>query len=199
MTADAGRRQAVFLDRDGVLLEDVGPIMKTEQVELRSDGIHAIVRLKTAGFLLIVVTNQAVVARGLATESEISNLHMWIDDLLLKTASTRLDGYYFCPHHPHANDPTYRSNCRCRKPSPGMLLRASKEHRIALDQSFMIGDRVSDIEAGHRAGCRAVLVETGQHRSEPIVGMKPDTPIEPDYRCSSVAEAADWIVREEAR
>jgi D-glycero-D-manno-heptose 1,7-bisphosphate phosphatase len=188
-------RRAVFLDRDGVLIEDVHLLTKVEQVRILPGVAVALCRLTDVGFKLIVVSNQTVVSRGLATEGDVVAVNERLQQLLLEGSGPTLDGFYVCPHHPKATLSAYRSDCQCRKPRPGMLLQAAREHGIDLGNSFMIGDRITDIIAGAKAGCRTVLVHTGQHAAAPIETVEPiDPTIRPDYSCSGLNTAADWIV-----
>ncbi len=186
--------KAVFLDRDGVLIEEVHLLTKPEQIRVLPGVAEALQKLKAAGFHLIVVSNQTVISRGLATEAEVKavNSHM---EKLLENASL-LDGIYICPHHPNATLASYRKNCDCRKPQPGLLLRAAEERAINLKDSFMVGDRITDIIAGARAGCRTILVQTGNHLAPPIETVEPlDETIRPDYVCADLKAAAQWILK----
>jgi len=151
--------------------------------------------LRASGFQLIVVSNQAVVARGLATEPEVELINRRIGELIEQAGGPRIDAFYYCPHHPKATLPAYRKVCDCRKPEPGMLLRAAREHGIDLKRSFMVGDRMTDIIAGAKAGARTVLIQTGQHTAPPIETAEPlDPSIKADHVCGSLAEASDWIL-----
>jgi D-glycero-D-manno-heptose 1,7-bisphosphate phosphatase len=152
-------------------------------------------QLKAAGFTLVVVSNQAVVARGLVTESEVEAIHRHLAGLLQSAGAPPLDGWYFCPHHPNASLPAYRVDCDCRKPKPGLLQRAARELNLDMAVSFMVGDRPTDILAGHRAGCRTVLVETGKHNERPIETTERLPPVTPEHRCPGLIEAAAWILR----
>jgi D-glycero-D-manno-heptose 1,7-bisphosphate phosphatase len=186
---------AVFLDRDGVLIEDVHLLLRSEQIRILPGVPEALRRLKKAGYRLVVVSNQTVVARGLMTEASVKELHDEVLRCLIDVGAPPLDAFYFCPHHPNATDFAYRTNCHCRKPSPGLLLAASREMTINLDKSFMVGDRITDISAGSRAGCRTILVETGAHLGPVIETLDPvDAKVEPDHRCKDLLQAADWIL-----
>jgi len=186
---------AVFLDRDGVLIEDADLLVRAEEMRLLPGVAHALRELHDAGFKLIVVSNQTVVARGLATEEQVGRLNRHLGQLLEKAGAPAVDGWYFCPHHPKATLLKYRQVCECRKPAPGMLKQGAREHEIALERSFMVGDRISDILAGAAAGCRTVLVQTGKHTAAPIETVEPmDTPVVADYSCPSLAEASRWIL-----
>lgn len=189
--------RAIFLDRDGVLIEDVDLLTQSSQIRILPGVPAALNRLRAAGFRLFVVSNQPVVARGLVTELNVVSLHEELDRQLVEAAGSSIEQYYFCPHHPNATDPAYRRNCDCRKPKPGMLLQAAREHGLQLSSCFMIGDRVTDIIAGQRAGCRTVLVETGQHNAPPIVTSEPiDRNTRPDWTCAGLSEAVAWILQQ---
>jgi D-glycero-D-manno-heptose 1,7-bisphosphate phosphatase len=190
-------KAAVFLDRDGVLVQDVDLLVRRADLRLLAGVPAALNQLRQAGYALIVASNQTVVARGLATEAEVSILNEVLQEIILKAGGPLLDGWYFCPHHPNANVPVYRMNCDCRKPQPGLLRRAAGELGLDLSTSFMVGDRITDIIAGARAGCRTVLVETGMHSQPPIETVEPiDLSTQPDHRCASLRDAADWILNQ---
>ena len=185
---------AVLLDRDGVLIEDIHLLRERRDIQLLAGVPEALQSLSEAGFKLIVVSNQAIVARGLASEDEIRGHNAEVQRQVTVAGGPALDGFYFCPHHPSATLARYREDCGCRKPRPGMLLRAAAEHDLDLSDSFMIGDRVTDIIAGARAGCRTIQVETGCHRAPPIETVEPLERTRPDHRCAGLAEAARWIL-----
>ena len=190
-------RRAVFLDRDGVLVDDQGFLVRAEQICLLEGVPAALRRLKAAGMFLAVVSNQAVVARGLISECELQDLNRLVLEQVERCGGPRLDAVYYCPHHPEATLPEYRAACPCRKPRPGMLVQAAAEHGLDLQASFLIGDRMSDILAGHSAGCRTVLVLCGRHDAPPIVTVDPpDFACRPDHTCLDLQAAADWIVRQ---
>jgi D-glycero-D-manno-heptose 1,7-bisphosphate phosphatase len=134
-----------------------------------------------------VVSNQPVVARGLASVAEVERLHAAL--------GLDVEGSYFCPHHPRATLAAYRVACECRKPRPGMLLRAAAELELDLPASFMIGDRPSDIEAGRRAGCRTIRLRSGAHAAAPIESPDPfDPEIEADFTCADLREAVAHVL-----
>ena len=188
-------KAAVFLDRDGVLVEDVHLLSKPADIRVSDAVPEALVQLRDAGVLLIVVSNQTVVARGILAESAMKSLHREIEVTLQEKGAPALDDFFYCPHHPQATVTAYRADCDCRKPRPGLLLRAAVEHDVDLARSFMIGDRMTDIIAGASAGCRTVLVETGQHLA-PLIETSDsiDDSILPDHTCASLAEATRWIL-----
>ena len=190
-------KPAVFLDRDGVLIEDVHLLTRPDQIVVLPGVPEALKKLAAAGFKLIVVSNQPVVARGLVSEQDVRAVHEHMESLLRCDGSPPLDAIYFCPHHPNATLVSYRVDCDCRKPKPGMFLQAARELDIDLQASFTVGDRITDIIAGAKAGCRTVLVQTGKHTEKPIESSEPlDTTIQPDQVCADLAEAAEWILKQ---
>jgi D-glycero-D-manno-heptose 1,7-bisphosphate phosphatase len=125
----------------------------------------------------------------------VRRLNQQLEGMLVAAGAPRLDGWYCCPHHPSATLPVYRVDCACRKPRPGMLLQAARELSLDLGASFMVGDRLTDVAAGFRAGCHTVLVETGRHTAPPIETAEPVDPgLRPDAVCADLAAAADWIL-----
>jgi D-glycero-D-manno-heptose 1,7-bisphosphate phosphatase len=188
---------AIFLDRDGVLIEDAGGLMDSDGIRILPGVPQALTMLKRAGYCLIVISNQAVVARGLLSEAQVIALHQEVEDRLHREGAPNLDGFYFCPHHPNATLPAYRQECECRKPRPGLILQAAQAHQIDLNGSFMIGDRPSDLLAGNRAGCGVIWVQSGQHTAAPIqTGEAMPAQISVHFTCSSLIEAARWILEE---
>ncbi len=152
-------KPAIFLDRDGTLNVDKGYVHKIEDWEWLPNVPETLAAFKRAGYALIVVTNQSGVARGFYDENAITTLHNWVNEQL-KSFDCELI-FYHCPHLPEISGP-----CACRKPSPQMLLQAAAEHNIDLTNSWMIGDRLRDIEAGKAAGCKTLLVTTGEGQKE---------------------------------
>ena len=153
-------RQGVFLDRDGTVIEEKHYLSRPEDVQLLPTAGETIARLNSLRIPVAVVTNQAGIARGYFPESRIAEVHARLDELLA-TFEARIDHYEYCPHHPTEGVGDYRIDCDCRKPKPGMLTRAARFLNIDLSQSLMIGDRLSDLEAGANAGCQSALVRTG--------------------------------------
>lgn len=187
--------KTVFLDRDGVIVKDVSLLTEISEIEIPEDVPNALAKLKYEGFKLIIVSNQAVVARGLISEKDVENINADIARQIIHLGGPTFDGFYFCPHHPNATLPEYRQECNCRKPRVGMLLQASKEHNIDLTASFMIGDRITDIIAGKNAGCKTILLKTGMHKKKTIVTVdKIDNTVQADFICDSFPEATDWIL-----
>ncbi len=188
-------KKAVFLDRDGTVNEEVGYMTDLAQLRLIKGAGSAIKRLNDAGFTVVLVTNQSGVARGYFTESLVHEAHERLD-ALLRTDGARIDAVYYCPHHPTAGNTEHTRECDCRKPRTGLIDRAVKDLDIDLARSFMVGDKWSDVELGHRAGVRAVLVQSGFAADDP--GNKRSSAArEPDHCSHSLTEAADWIIATE--
>lgn len=159
-----GTKRAVFLDRDGTLNVEKEYLCRVEACELIPGVGRAIRRLNEAGWLVVVVTNQSGVARGYYGEEEVAVLHRHMA-AELALAGGEVAGWYYCPHHPSGVEP-YNRPCDCRKPLPGMLLRAAHDLDIDLSRSWMVGDKLADIEAGLAAGCKSLLVRTGYGRQD---------------------------------
>ena len=153
-------RRAVFLDRDGTINVEKNYLHKVEDFEFIPGAPEAIKKLKDAGFLVIVVSNQSGIARGYFDELDVAQIHQHMQTELA-TYGTLIDAFYFCPHHPDEGLGAYKVQCECRKGKPGMLLQAALEHDLDLQHSFMVGDKLADIVAGERAGCKSILVLTG--------------------------------------
>lgn len=155
------KQKAVFLDRDGTINKYVGFLRDIDEFELLDGASDAIKRINASGYLAIVVTNQPVIARGEVSFEELERIHNKMETLLGKEGAY-LDAIYFCPHHPHkgyeGERPELKFDCNCRKPKPGMLLKAAQDFNIDLAQSWMIGDGENDIRAGQNAGCRTALI-----------------------------------------
>jgi D-glycero-D-manno-heptose 1,7-bisphosphate phosphatase len=189
-------RSAIILDRDGVLIEDVHLLTRSEEIRLLPRVPAALRALGCAGYALVVASNQSVVARGLATEAMVEAVHAELQRLLAEQGSPAVERFYFCPHHPNATLPAYRLNCDCRKPRSGMLLRAARELNLDLQTSFSVGDRITDVIAGARAGCRTVLVETKMHLEPALETVEPlDLTVKPDYVCADLMGAVEWILK----
>ena len=165
--ASAHRKRAVFLDRDGTVNVEKEYLHRTEEFEFIADAPDAIRLLKKAGFLVIIVTNQSGIGRGFFDEAAVHRLHRYMDEELSRFGAA-VDAYYLCPHHPLHGIGEYRRECGCRKPLPGMLLEAADDFSIDLTASYIIGDKMADVEAGLAAGCRPLLVRTGYGGMESV-------------------------------
>lgn len=179
-------RRAIFLDRDGVLIRDVNHLTAPSQIEILPGVPESLRRLRGAGWAVVVVTNQSVVARGTVTEEGLREIHATLESLL-RSRGAPLDAIYYCPHHPDGAVAAYRAVCDCRKPRAGLLLRAAADLGLDLAASVMVGDAASDIEAGRRAGCRTVLLRAaGESGTFDASGA--------DHVAADLAAAADWIL-----
>jgi D-glycero-D-manno-heptose 1,7-bisphosphate phosphatase len=154
------RRPAVFLDRDGTLIEEAGFLDRLERVRFFPYSVDAVRLLNRAGFALVVVTNQSGIARGFFDDEFVRATHRHISTVLA-AGGARVDGFYYCPHHPEGTVERYRQACACRKPGPGLLLSAAADHQIDLARSFVVGDRASDANLAAAVGAASVLVRTG--------------------------------------
>lgn len=188
-------RRAIFMDRDGTVCDEVGYVNHVERIRLLPRSAEAIRRANAAGFQTIVVTNQAGVARGYFDEDLIHEVHEEIRRLLAEH-DARVDAIYYCPHHPEVGSAPYRQVCDCRKPLPGMFHRARDEMGIDLGRSYVVGDSMRDVEAGHRVGASTVLVLTGYGRGEREHHASRWT-VEPDHVAEDLLEAVDWILARE--
>ena len=186
--------RAIFLDRDGVLVRDVGPLTSSADIVLIPGVALALAELARANFRLIVVSNQTVVARGLLDEGAVIELEREIEARIRAEGGPAVDAFYFCPHHPKATRLELRADCTCRKPAPGLLLRAAAEHDISLEHSFMIGDRASDIVAELRAGCTTVQLTSGAHLAPLIEVTGGFEARAAHYVTASLAEAAAFVL-----
>ena len=184
-------RPAVFLDRDGTLIEHVNYPSRFDQIAVFPWTIDALRLLNRAGFAVVVVTNQSAIARGLATETFVRETHIALDERFA-AGGARIDRYYFCPHHPEAVIERYRQVCRCRKPAPGMIENAASELQLDVSRSWMVGDQWLDVETGRAAGARAILVKSGDparlHEAAPL-------DVRVDAILNNLMEAVGWILR----
>lgn len=181
----------VFLDRDGVIIEEQPFQSRPEELRLIRGAAEAVARLNRAGARVIVVTNQSGVARGLFTEADLERFHEHLRAELARFEA-RLDAVYWSPFHPEAEVERYRRHSDCRKPGPGMFARAIRELGLDNDARYVIGDRLTDLEAGKSVGCIAVLVRTGhgEHNSQ----LAKEHGLVPDHVADDLAAAAEWIL-----
>ena len=178
------RGRAVFLDRDGVIVEEVNYLSSPGQLRLIPGSAGAIARLRKAGFRAVVVSNQSAVARGLLSLKGLGEIHRALVRLLRRRGA-RLDAIYFCPHHPRAGG---RKGCGCRKPKTGMIEAAARRFRLDLSRCYLVGDSTTDIRTALNAGCRPVLVRTGKAGKDGLYRAKPEKV------CRDLSRAADWIL-----
>jgi D-glycero-D-manno-heptose 1,7-bisphosphate phosphatase len=183
-------RRAVFLDRDGTLIEESGYLDRLDRLAIYPFTVDAVRLLNRAGYAVIVISNQSGIGRGLVRESFVAEAHAHIS-ARLRAGGATLDAFYYCPHHPQASRPEYRQACDCRKPAPGMLTIAAREHRLDLQRSFVVGDRWDDVGAARAAGAAGVLVRTGygiEAEASPRAG------VHADRIADNLAAAAAWIL-----
>ncbi|MFT7677098.1 MAG: D-glycero-D-manno-heptose 1,7-bisphosphate phosphatase [Planctomycetota bacterium] len=154
-------RPAVFLDRDGTINREVDYLSDPDDFELIPGVAAALRELASAGYALVIITNQSGVARGMLSLDTLDAIHARMQSVLA-TEGVSLDGIEFCPHHPDAGEAPFRQDCDCRKPAPGMLLRAAEQLKLDLATSWMVGDSLRDLVAGEAAGTRSILVRTGK-------------------------------------
>ncbi len=183
--------KAVFLDRDGTLVEEAGYLDRLERLVFFPYSVDAVRLLNRAGFAVVIVTNQAGIARGIFKETFVAEAHRHIS-ARLAAGGARIDAFYYCPHHPEAVVEAYRRSCDCRKPQSGLFTRAASDLDLALEDSFVVGDRWHDLEAGQRVGARGVLVRTGYGKTEEA---SPKAHVTPSAIVGNVMEAVSWILR----
>lgn len=183
--------KAIFLDRDDTLIEDPGYISDPDQVKLLDGVPEALIQLKSLGFKLIVVSNQSGIARGILTEKKLEEIHNRLKQLLAEK-NAYLDNIYYCPYHPEGIVQKYRKESNCRKPNPGMLLRAYAEMKIDLEQSWCIGNSMRDVEAGAKAGCKTILVDV-PNRAKSKDSLITKSGVSPDFKAVNLKEAVNII------
>jgi D-glycero-D-manno-heptose 1,7-bisphosphate phosphatase len=189
---NAQRARAIVMDRDGTVCDEVGYVNHLSRIRLLPRSAAAIRRAREAGYKTVVVTNQAGVARGYFDEDLVLKVHDRVQEMLA-AEGTRLDAIYYCPHHPDTGDGSYRKDCDCRKPRPGMLLRARDEMGIDLARSYVVGDSMRDIAAGRRVGATTILVLTGYGRGEYEYRSAGWT-TRPDHIAEDLMDAVEWIL-----
>ena len=187
------KSRAVFIDRDGTISKEVGYVNHISRYEVFDYSAEAIKLLNESEFLAILTTNQAGVARGYFVESLISEVHAKLQEELGK-GGAKLDAIYYCPHHPSVGEPPYRRDCDCRKPKPGMILQAVADFGIDLNQSWMIGDRYSDVVFGNRLATKTAFILSGYGRGE-WEFQRASWTIEPDIIAENLLEAVKLIVK----
>jgi len=183
--------EAVFLDRDGTISREVGYIHNVDHLQLLPNSARAIRRLKRCGMKVFVVTNQSGVARGYYSEEHVRRVNARLVDLL-KAEGAELDGVYYCPHHPTEGQGAYTQSCGCRKPEPGLLYQAAAGGPIDFRRSYVVGDKLTDVEMAHRVGAKGIMVLTGYGSEE--LGRTAGHGPRPDKVVPDLEKAVEWIV-----
>ncbi len=186
------QQAAVFLDRDGTLNEEVGYLDSLDNLHVFPVAYEAVRLINRSGMKAVVITNQSGVARGFFDEAFVGTVHARMQEMF-RRRKARIDRFYHCPHHPTEGTGRYRVACPCRKPEPGLLLRASEEMSLDLAASYMVGDMPKDIEAARKVGAKGVLVKTG-YGSE-----RSSSPVRPDHVAADVLDAVQWIMKDRTR
>ncbi len=183
-------KPAVFLDRDGTLIEEVGYLDHLDRLKLYPWSVDAVRLLNRAGLEVVVVTNQAGVARGFFDERFVLEVQREID-ARVSASGGRIAGWYYCPHHPDAPLPQYRQQCECRKPRPGMIRQAEADLGIDPTRSYVVGDRWLDVQLARNVGARGILVRTGYGATEE---REPPDGTSADAVADNLIEAVTWIL-----
>ncbi len=178
---------AVFLDRDGTINEEVGYLDSLEKLRVFPGAFEAVRLINHAGMKTIVITNQSGIGRGFFDEAFVDRVHEEMGRRFL-AEGVLIDGFYYCPHHPTEGVGPYRQTCSCRKPEPGLLLKAAADLGIDLGRSYMIGDMPKDVEAGQRAGAKGILVRTGYGKAVDMELTRPD------YIGPDILGAVKWLM-----
>jgi D-glycero-D-manno-heptose 1,7-bisphosphate phosphatase len=181
-------RKAIFLDKDGTLIPDVPYNVDPDKISLSPNTINGLLALQQEGFMFLIISNQSGIARGFFDHDALLEVEHKIK-CLLHEHGLSLTGFYYCPHHPESDIAAYRVDCSCRKPKPGLILEAGLDHQIDLSQSWLIGDILHDIEAGHRAGCGAILINNGNETAWELNAERI-----PDAMVQNIDEAAWYIL-----
>jgi D-glycero-D-manno-heptose 1,7-bisphosphate phosphatase len=182
-------RRAIFLDKDGTVIENVPYNVDPKRMRFLPGTEPGLKRLYDCGFELVVISNQAGVARGMFPERALAEVAMKLTEMVARLGA-RLSGFYYCPHHPEGCVPEYTKDCDCRKPQPGLIHRAARDLGIDLERSWLIGDILNDIEAGNRAGCRTVLIDNGGETEWIAAPYR-----EPTCRVTNLQQAAEVILK----
>ena len=181
------KRKAIFLDKDGTLIPDVPYNVNPDFISLQKGVVEGLKLLKDRGYVFAVISNQAGVARGYFKVDDLEKVKEKLS-LLLHQEGIQIEGYYFCPHHPLGKVPEYSIACSCRKPEPGMILKAARDLEIDTPKSWMIGDILNDVEAGNKAGCKTILLDIG-NETEWVEGLFR----KPTFVASDFLQAARFI------
>jgi len=183
-------KAAVFLDRDGTMIRDVGYLDAVEEIEFLPWTIDAIRALNAAGLTVVVTTNQSGIARGMLTEARVAEIHEAMSRML-EAGRARVHAYYYCPHHPAGAGAAYARACDCRKPAGGMVAQAARDLNLDPSRSFVVGDTWLDVGLARTSGARAILVRTGagaKAERHPLPNVAADVVLD------NLAAAASWIL-----
>ena len=186
------KKPAVFMDRDGTVNEQMGYINHLDRFVLLPEVGKAIRLLNEAGYLAIIVSNQSGVARGYFPIDLVHRVHEKMKALIKKEGAI-LDGIYFCPHYPNGKVPPYGMACDCRKPRPGLIGEACKSFDIDMENSYVVGDRCTDIEMAHEAGLKGIMVKTGYGMGD-LEYVFPELPFQPFHVAEDLLDAVKWIL-----
>ena len=190
------KKRAVFLDRDGTINEDVGYPDSYKKIAIYPFSYDAVKKIKQAGFLAVIITNQSGVGRGLIKEESLKNIHVKMREAFTRFGIS-IDGIYYCPHYALSENLEYKEECGCRKPMPGLAEQAASDLDIDMAQSYMIGDKVEDILFALAIKATPILVLTGYgNTSKKQLAEKG---IRPAYIAKTLLEAAEWIIRQEGK
>jgi D-glycero-D-manno-heptose 1,7-bisphosphate phosphatase len=184
-------RAAVFVDRDGTLIEEAGYLNDLSRLVFYPFSVDAVRQLNLGDLVVVVITNQAGIARGIVPERFVPTAHHHIQERMT-AGGAHIDGFYHCPHHPDGTIAALSTVCDCRKPLPGLITRAAADLDLDLSRSFTIGDRLKDVEAGRAAGTRTVLVRTGYGAADE---KAQNSRVTPDAIADNLAGAAAWILQ----
>lgn len=185
--------RAVFLDRDGTIIEEVGYLNDPGKMQLLPYSCSSIKTLNQNGFYVIVISNQSGVARGYFSEEQVHIINQKLQEKL-RQKGAHIDAFYFCPHHPQGSVAKYRMICNCRKPNIDLLKQAAKNLKLNLSQCYFVGDKETDVLTSNNAGCKTVLVLTGYGKT--FLESKPDFQEKVDFVAKNLTEGVKWILKD---
>lgn len=186
-------RGGIFFDRDGTIIEEKNYLSQTSDLKVLEGVVSGLQKLKHLGMPIYLITNQAGIAHGIFNEEQLRLIHLFLTNKLMES-KIKFRATFYCPHHPEAEVSKYRFDCFSRKPNPGLLYQAARFDKLNLKHSYIIGDKLSDLEAGRRAGTKTILVLTG-YGMEEFKKINPDQ--KPYFIATDVNNAADWIIHQE--
>ena len=185
------KKKAVFLDRDGTINRDVGYPNSFNQIEIYPYSFEAVRKINASGLLAVITTNQSGVGRGLIAENNLHDIHQKMEAAFAKH-DAHFDGIYYCPHYPLSANPVYKKDCSCRKPFSGMALQAAKDLNIDLTKSYMVGDKVEDVQFGLNIKAQSILLLTGFGRKS--LGKLKERGVRPARVAKNLLTAVNWIL-----